>query len=218
MIVSTMTKADVVRELNEENDWVNMRSYGIREKYKKKIRSCRGNIVLSTVTYTSPRNNNLFVIWKCHRINREVVCVQPLFFIRYMTSRGYQYIGLITNKKYGDVPLIFTSHCVDRVKERSGMEFKDLMIYKETTDWTSTYIDDYEYEGRKSKGMVVEGKGMFIITESEWGFTAVTFITEEQQGDVQTTISVKAKTTRPVIEKAFREEMKEMAYKNSSLV
>lgn len=189
MIVPSMTKQELIRELSQDVDWVYDRAYGIREKYRKTINKVTDRKVLGFVKYTTPKKNQVLVAWSVYKVGKDIV-LSPVVFFCCPTSRGFQYINLASSPTSGvKLPVIYTSHAIDRLRERSNLTLQDVVTISEQTSYGRCFIRDYEYEGRQAKALVVDGYGMFILVEQEWGLYAVTYIDKDQQGDVQNQIS-----------------------------
>ena len=189
MIVQSMAKQELLRELNQDVDWVYERSYGIREKYRKVIKKVTDRKILGTVKYTTPKKNKVQVTWVVYRMNKDIV-LSPVILFCCPTPRGYQYINLISNTNGSvQIPIIYTSHAIDRLKERSSLTLLDVISIGERASYGRCYIRDYVYEDKQAKALVVDGYGMFILVEQEWGLYAVTYIDKDHQGEVQNQIS-----------------------------
>ena len=216
MIVPSMTKDELVKELSLDKDWVDGRVYGIDQKYKKKIMKVRGHEVLAVTNYTTPRNNFVTVVWRATYVDRRTTILTAVPYFRYMTVRGYQYIMLMCHGKHSYTPLIYTSHCIDRMKERIGMDFRQYIIQSEAQDNGGMFMDDYVYNGKQTKGLVFPNYGMFILDEATWGYAAVTFISKEQQGDVQNEITSEYERQRHMYNLRYENNIREQIRKNES--
>ena len=184
-----MTKQELLHELNQDTDWVRERAYGISIKYEKVIKKVTDRKILGFVNYTTPKHNKVLVAWTTYYISGSHI-IAPVTFFCCPTNRGYQYINLVADTRGTiQIPIIYTSHAMDRLKERSNLTIQDVIRIGEKQSYGRCFLRDYEYEGRQSKALVLEGHGMFIMVEQEWGLYAVTYIDKDRQGEVQNQIS-----------------------------
>lgn len=210
MIVASMTKEELLKEITLDKQWVEDRAHGIVMKYRKKTKNFRGRKVLGVTNYTTPRNNDVTAVWCANCFEKGVVSYSCSTYFRFMSPRGYQYITIIGNASTLSNPLIFTSHSIDRLMERCGMTFKDYIIECELSDYGNLYFNDYEYKGKVTKAMVVPNRGMFITVDGDWGWTTVTFIDKDLQGKVQNDVVSTYESQRGLVVSRYENFLKNL--------
>lgn len=186
MIVPKMTKAEILKEIDRDSDWVLDRQPGIWKKYAKKIaRAKYGTTLLGQTRYTTERKNNIWVLWMCEKWKDETG-IYSLMMHEVMSPRGYEYIVAIEHETLGSTTITFTPHAIDRLKERSGMDFPELTRYCATKRGGYLCITTYEYEGEKRPVYSLGEFGLFVLSDGPWGFIAQTYVNKDLLSDAQT--------------------------------
>ena len=185
MIVSTMTKDEVLREIRRDYVWVLERTDGIRIKYNKVIKSVKANRTLGIVNYTTPNRNKVTVVWRVIVYGKGLIDIACSMYFHNMTPKGLQFLMPLNSCTE---LLVYTSHCIDRMQERGSMSFGDYIRYVEETE-NKCGITRYKYDGKETQLMSVGSNGAFIVVHGDWGITAVTFIGNDQFGENQSKVA-----------------------------
>lgn len=220
MIVSTMTESEVLKELRADVEWVDGRGYNLVKKYQHRIGKVKDSIKVIAVTeYTTPRNNQVVVVW--YAVKYPVVghTFSSVVYFKYTSTNGrYQYLQLISNKRYGDKVVVYTSHAIDRLEERSGVTFREYIVQDiEGKHNANSFVSNYEYEGKTTKAMLFCDKGMFLCEDGKWGVNLVTYIDKTLQGDNQTQLYVQRSLSEPLQEENYVNNILKGAFPARSL-
>ena len=203
MIVPSMTKAELLREVKEDSDWVFERRNGIRKKYNKRLKKFDGEILLGISTYKTPRYNEAIVVWVASNVNKHEFNLSCFTYFKYNTPAGVQYI-LAT--RYAQSVVVYTVHFIKRLKEREGLSFIDFiqLLGKE-----ASYLvvpDKYVYKGKEVEVVPFLDRGFQIFKEDNWGMNMLTYISKSQyQGE-------QGEFIKKVVEEQSLENDKYLAY------
>lgn len=209
MIVDTMTKAELLKELREDFIYFNGRNNGWIAKYSKKLRDKRipNHKVLAITPYTTPNGNRVKVF-----IFKEKVGNVNILSRTYLFEVGLRY--LIPNcdavGKPQDV-VIFTKHFQDRLFERTGNTLIESLIKLRESGAGSVCIKSYE--SYKEQGLE-EGEwyvanmnnALCLATTHKWGFILTTVITKRQESSKQKIEYLICKSESNEHDKELREE------------
>ena len=210
MIVPSMTKEDLFREDSYDSEWVRGMTMNQVKKHQKKLGKLKTNscTVLSVTNYKSPRKNDLVVVWYGVKYPDVGTAISCIIYYKYWTPRGFQYVEVVHNK-YSREIIVFTSHAIDRLKERSNIAFNEYIV-QDVNDTVSPnfYMSDYEYNGKTSKALLFKDTGMFILEEGDWGLYAVTYINKEQQGETQNELNTNRDNTEDKFNLCFMYDLK----------
>jgi len=203
MIVPSMTKAELLREVKEDSDWVFERRNGIRQKYNKRLKKFDGEILLGISTYKTPRYNEAIAVWVASNVNKHEFNLSCFTYFKYNTPAGVQYI-LAT--RYAQSVVVYTVHFIKRLKEREGLSFMDFiqLLGKE-----ASYLvvpDKYVYKGKEVEVVPFLDRGFQIFKEDNWGMNMLTYISKSQyQGE-------QGEFIKKVVEEQSLENNKYLAY------
>lgn len=190
MILYTMTKEELVKELTADTQWIDSLRGGIVTKYSKRLNpktAPDGHSLLGITTYTTPRKNRVIVAWTRVKTGKYIT-LESMHYFQYTAKNGtIQYI----NPCYGNQRLepknivIYTAHALQRVRERAGMNLLETLAYQCSNEATAHYVGKYMYKGELKTMFNLGDKGMFITTEHRWGTTALTFVSYDLLGEAQ---------------------------------
>lgn len=205
MIIETMTHKEVFKELNADNLWLDQRAIGIGKKYQKAMKNKHvgHNTVLGISTYITPNQNKVIA---CHVKNYHTNKYADILFsymFEFGLNNGQKHYLFPEFYSDGSVSNItrFTSHCIARLQERSNITPIELLKILSTRNDGAIPFMEYEYQGKVTLMCPLANIGGIIGTEGDWGITAVTFITVEQQGAEQLSCLVSGRqVTREVAE------------------
>lgn len=189
MILETMTRQEVLKELQADCDWVDERIPGLKKKYNKSLKNKRvgHKTILGISKYLTPRKNKVFV------------CAVKLLFRNYCALGNavlFEFVGNDGKIRYifplfEDNRLVetitFSSHCIKRMKERSGLQPIDVLKIIAIDNEGSLCFSHYEYEGKLSFMSPLGNIGGVIGVKCDWGILAITYINVELQGENQLT-------------------------------
>ena len=207
MIVASMTREEVTREIREDSEWLLARYEGIKTKYRKQIKAHRtGEKLLCVSKYVTPHHNTAYVVWYLSGAGKKECHMGMMHYFQYMTPAGCQYI----HPTYRNLTLItYTSHFIQRLQEREGMTFMDFIkqfIYD--SSFVINY-DKYEYKGKEVNVIPFGDFGFQVYVDGDWGISVVTYISKKQyKGDQNNIITAMADAQK-------RENDEFMRYKNS---
>ena len=198
-----MTKAELLREVKQDSDWVFERRHGIRQKYDKKLKKFTGGILLGISTYKTPRYNEAIVVWVASNVNKHEFDLSCYTYFKYHTPAGVQYILATRNARS---VVVYTVHFIKRLKEREGLTFTDFI---QLLGQEANYLvvpDKYVYKGKEVEVVPFLDRGFQIFVDDTWGMTMVTYISKSQyQGDQEEFI-------KKVVEEQKKENDRYLAY------
>ena len=184
-----MTQEEVFKELNADNLWLDQRAIGIGKKYQKAMKNKHvgHNTVLGISTYVTPNHNKVTACHvKAYHTNKYADILFSYMFEFVLNNGQKHYLFPVFNPD-GSVSGItrFTSHCIARLQERSNLTPIELLKILSTRNDGVIPFMEYEYQGKVTLMCPLANIGGIIGAEGDWGITAVTFITVEQQGAEQ---------------------------------
>ena len=189
MIVETMTKTELYKELIADEQWVLERAIGLTTKYNKQLRDKRVRhlAVLGRTWYETPNHNKVYTIAQKYIVDekgkRSIVSITSLY--QYTDNSGitryiYPLFGFDNYLKLNFV-LTFSAHSVSRMKERIGKDifgvFEDIC----TKNDTCISIRPYTFKCEYGDYCTVIGDNMAFIRYEPWGPWVTTMITKEQE-------------------------------------
>ena len=185
MIVPTMTKAELLRELSNEMQYIGGMVEGINKKYVKQLRVPKSGI-LGITRYVSPRKNVIHCVWRKNWTGK-FCSIGSTVFIEY-TDADNHHNYIMPNFNHGGICVvsctIFTGHSITRIKERAGLDFKQFLEYGETFRFFFS-VESYEYKGKTVSATAFGDKGLLICEKGEWGTMIKTFVSTEMLGKNQ---------------------------------
>lgn len=152
MIVDTMTGKDIVREFNRDIDSIDKIAERMAVKKKRILLKMKNQMTFphfGEITQMKVGNNRYYLVWKCLSRNSLNYTV--------FTKCGKRIYAYSTDTTV----LEFTRHFLDRYNER----FKIVGLDNICKDFCLGKIFD---------STVVTDTGLFIMTETDYGFSAVT--------------------------------------------
>ena len=191
MILENMTKEEITKECNLENEWVLERIAGVTIKYKKQLKLGISRKILGITKYVSPNNNNLWVVWLKDKMG-STKFISYALFIEFRDNTGKR--NYIMHSEDGTIA-IFTGHLLDRLKERAGLDWEGFLRYFYDFSGFALSFNEYEYYGKKTKMASFGGLGLFIVDVNDrWGCTVFkTFVNSELLGENQVESLVQSK-------------------------
>lgn len=154
MIVDTMTGKDIVREFNRDIDSID--KIAERMAVKKRRILLKNQMTFphfGEITQMKVGNNRYYLVWKCLSRNSLNYTV--------FTKCGKRIYAYSTDTTV----LEFTRHFLDRYNERFKIVGLDNILRNICKDFCLGKIFD---------STVVTDTGLFIMTETDYGFSAVT--------------------------------------------
>lgn len=157
MIVDTMTGKDIVREFNRDIDSIDKKFVERMAVKKRRILLKMKNQMtfphFGEITQMKVGNNRYYLVWKCLSRNSLNYTV--------FTKCGKRIYAYSTDTTV----LEFTRHFLDRYNERFKIVGLDNILRNICKDFCLGKIFD---------STVVTDTGLFIMTETDYGFSAVT--------------------------------------------
>ena len=187
MIVPTMTQPELFKELSREMDYIRDMVSGIRTKYSRQMR-IKSNGILGLTRYVSPRHNIVWCLW-CRDWTGKLTTISSVVMIEYTDEKNSRNYIMPQDTSYGmstrvSSCLIFSGHCMTRIRERGGMDFKEFMRYSYGHHFRYT-VQDYEYNGKTVKATALGDMGLMLCEEEPWGMTCKTFVSNNLLGSNQ---------------------------------
>ena len=165
MILETMTREEVFKEIKQDEDWLKGMGYGLMKKYSKQLKDKRygHREILGMSSYTTPNNNRVHCVHQKYYSDKDnkyaSVCFVSLYEYRCGDKLRYIYpiygYGVFENCPCGLV--VFTEHC-----QQIG---KSVSIVSISIDPFGPYFEE-DKDGKMIKGSDFE---RCVINWSEWG-------------------------------------------------
>ena len=171
MITRTMTSKEVIRALQEIDDFVLGRMSGLSIKNSKKLKSkfVKNNEIMSKSSYVIPRTKDTVVVYATKIIQdlrgKEYSTMSLHYYIpTYYNTYIIASINSVTKKV--DMFAEFSGHSVERLKMRLGKDFDT--FFKEDFLKNSGIIQpvEYNYNGDDNEYVAHIGDA-FVIMENE---------------------------------------------------
>lgn len=182
-----MLKEDLLKELKKEIDFVSGLSFGILKKYHKQIANGKQEKILGITKYKSPRNNNIWVVWQLDIYDKKRKSISDTVFVEYRNNQGEVNYIMPCYNMYNTMSdcVVITGHSIQRLKERTGMDWKGFLEYGYSKKFKFCY-DSYVYQGKESQATAFGDKGLFmVVTDDKWGTTFKTFVSSDLLGTNQ---------------------------------
>lgn len=157
MIVDTMTGKDIVREFNRDIDSIDKIAERMAVKKRRILLKMKNQMTFphfGEITQMKVGNNRYYLVWKCLSRNSLNYTV--------FTKCGKRIYAYSTDTTV----LEFTRHFLDRYNERFKIVGLDNILRNICKDFCLGKIFD---------STVVTDTGLFIMTETDYGFSAVTW-------------------------------------------
>lgn len=187
MIVQTMTPSEVIRGLQVNHSYLRDRMDGLAIKNSKKLKNkyIKDNEIMSRSSYVIPSTNDTMVAYAIKHIQvlkgKEYSTMIVMSYIKtcYNTYIAPA-INPLTDRVWGYVE--FTSHSVDRMRERLGKDFDT--FFREDYVKNNGVVDtiEYHYNGDANERVAHIGDAFAFIDyrESEHKYTVKTIVSTEQ--------------------------------------
>lgn len=182
-----MTRDELRKELIADDEWVRERMDGLRKKYNKQLRNkrIRENSILGTTHYKTPRGNDVFVCLIKRSPDRKkkyaYIAFASLFSFRDGKKQKFVYPRNNPRTNTYKNAIVFSSHSVDRMKERLGMGITEVFVQHIKMNYGCTAFMDYDYNGRSDELYCDFGPCILLAREHPWGKIVSTIITKDQQ-------------------------------------
>lgn len=187
MLTTTMTKTEVLNELTRIDSWLAERQPGIMKKYERFFKPKNaGDRMLGISEYTTPCNNKVHVVW--NTAIKGALWLEYSFYVELNTPNGKAYVKALFNSEDGNRPTdayLYTAHAMQRLWERQGLTFKQLMELEYKESKNLHYTLPYTYKGKESWATPLGVMGLWVSVEGNWGLTHVTYVTRSQCGKEQ---------------------------------
>ena len=183
-----------LEELKRDSAWALTRK-GLWKKYYPKLSSkeYRHGDFVGWVKYTTPSKNIVNIGSVKNTYGGYIVLTHVLLF-EYKGGYLTPYFAR-TRAKYGiSGHIFFTRHCIDRIKERTGLDFIEAYVrsYKSTRAISYSDYSDYGYNGNEA--CLPFGDGFCICTKDNLGNeVAITYINNSQAHSNQLKKELEAK-------------------------
>lgn len=187
MIVETMTRDEIFREIREDDEWVTLRCIGLRKKYNKALKNKRvkNHTLLGTVEYTTPRHNKVYcIVQKLYCDDKEKYAIPTIISLYEFTSsdgkRRYIYPLQYMQSNRIQSLIVFSDHAISRLRERCNKSMMDLFfdicfVNDSCMSWLK-----YDYNERDDEHFSVVGDTILLAKDSEWGVTVTTILNKNQ--------------------------------------
>ena len=194
MIVDTMTKAELYKELTDDTDWLCGRLGGLAKKFNKALKNKRvaDRAILEVVEYTTPNNNKVISVIQKVVIKDKYATPTITSMFEYTTRNGMKrYIFPALDFDYDRIKylLIFSAHAVSRMRDRLGMTIKDLLENICTINDTCTSVFKYDYNDNDNEYAVLLADCIGFAVPCDWGFMITTIINQDQEYENQTELA-----------------------------
>jgi hypothetical protein len=153
MIVDTMTGKDIVGEFNRDIDSIDKIAERMAVKKRRILLKMKNQMTFPHFAQMKVGNNRYYLVWKCLSRNSLNYTV--------FTKCGKRIYAYSTDTTV----LEFTRHFLDRYNERFKIVGLDNILRNICKDFCLGKIFD---------STVVTDTGLFIMTETDYGFSAVT--------------------------------------------
>ena len=173
-----MTKDEVFKQIEQDNDWCRERVPGLTEKYKKQLKSkgVPSGGFLGRSRYTTPNGNVVYVFaFKVQEGKYCRVSIVSLYEYEYGTLTRYAF-PVYNEYNYIDWVLVFSSHCLDRMRERAGMDVFDIITDICKQRRMAIALKPYTFNGSQTECIGSFGKGVLITDTHPWGVIAKTYL------------------------------------------
>ena len=152
MIVDTMTGKDIVREFNRDIDSIDKIAERMAVKKRRILLKMKNQMTFphfGEITQMKVGNNRYYLVWKCLSRN----------------SLNYTVFTKCGKRIYATDTTVLERHFLDRYNERFKIVGLDNILRNICKDFCLGKIFD---------STVVTDTGLFIMTETDYGFSAVT--------------------------------------------
>ena len=187
MIVQTMTPSEVIRALQVNHSFLRDRMDGLGIKNSKKLKNkyIKDNEIMSRSTYVIPATKDTMVVFAIKHIQVLKGKEYATMIVRSYYKTCYNTyivpaINSLTDRVLGYME--FTSHSVDRMRERLGKDFDTFFRedYSENNGVVKTI--EYHYNGDENERVAQIGDAFAFIDyrKSEHKYTVKTIVSTEQ--------------------------------------
>lgn len=182
MIVETMTKQGLLREINDDVSTLLRRIKGWRKKYNKKMKDKRvpfGTLLDTLQIKTSKYNTLDLYLLKGKDDFIPFRAVYKVFMKDKYGNFGWHFIvpNIQNGGKVYDVD-VYTPHFIKRLKERLDMTFDD---YIRDMDYAGVEQTAYTYNIPEGQfAFNIGNKGLALVEGHKWGFLVKTVVNREK--------------------------------------
>ena len=220
MIKECLTKEEVFKQIKQDNDWCCERVPGLTKKYKKQLKSkaVPSGRVLGRSRYTTPNGNvvHLFA-YKEQEGKYCRVSFVPLYEYEYGVLTRYAF-PVYNEHNHLDWVLVFSSHSLDRMRERAGMDIFDIITYMCEKKRVAIALKPYSFNGIPTESIGAFGKGVIITDSHPWGVIAKTYLDRSIEYASQLQDEYDTKVEADEIASRFAKENKEYVEANPWLI
>lgn len=187
MIVETMTRDEVFREIQADDDWCAQRCIGLAKKYNKALKNKRigHNSILGMVEYITPNHNKVHgIVQKVFVDDKQKYAIPAIVTIyEFVSSDGkrrhiYPLNYMDSNRLQSLI--VFSDHAVQRLRERCGKSMMDLFVDLCVENESCMSFIYYDYNGKDDEHLSVIGDTILLAKDSEWGKTVTTILNKNQ--------------------------------------
>ena len=178
MIKETLKKVEVFKQIEQDNDWCRDRLPGLTKKYKKQLKSkaVPSGAFLGRSRYTTPNGNVVYLFaFKVQEGKYCRVSIVSLYEYGYGAITRYA-LPMYNEYNHPGWVLVFSSHCLDRMKERAGMDIFDIITDICQQRRMSITLKPYTFNGSPTESIGSFGKGVLITDTHSWGVIAKTYL------------------------------------------
>lgn len=175
MITREKTVDEVLKEVQKIDNYVMERTKGLLIKNKKKLesRTFKHNDILSASNYTIPDTNDSVVVFAIKHTmelkGKECATMNPVYYIK--TCYGTYILPSIDFYKSKVFRYVeFSSHSVDRIRERLGKDFD--MFFREDyikRNGCAFHPVKYDFNGDENEYVAHVGDAFIILEEEDSG-------------------------------------------------
>ena len=174
MIIETMTKEELRKELTEDMEWVYERFDGLRKKYSRQLKSrlVKERTFLGCSKYNTQKRNEVYLyIFKAYADqNQKYADLHYVPVFSYMHGNKKRYLTVWFDR-YGRVEqaTVFSSHSLDRLNERVGIDFSELIKGNQEILQSGNTFMPYHLAGHDGEYYSDFGPCILLARDHPWG-------------------------------------------------
>lgn len=187
MLRLNMSKCELRRELEQDDKWAKERINGIFIKFRKQLSKFPEGKVFYKCWYTTPNHNRIRVFYSKTASDLIALGAFPIAIDSFFEIIGddgkIRYVSTLSTADCRlSRCLLYTSHLVQRLHERLGLDFETWFEGNINSYKSALQLQDYEYNGDERQCYAIINKTMVFGVYSD-NFDAVftTLISQEQE-------------------------------------
>jgi hypothetical protein len=185
MITYSMNIEEIRKEVKGDMNWITGLANGMMlNKYRNEFsryRPAGKTKVLEVSKYTTPtRKNKVWIVWVKEVIDNRSITLSFYTFFERTTKDGKLEWVLATPSS----TIILTQHCFDRLLERAGLTFKQVLEAMSDPGCLS-YVEPYFYKGKLTFASALGDYGLFLCEIEDDFIICKTFVSKQMLGEEQ---------------------------------